>query len=153
MNTIGATSRTSSSCTVRAATAADAEGVFALLSQLGNNVLPVKEEFDELFHAYRAGDDSILLIAEGEGGIVLGYALLTVTGSLYTAARLAQLHELVVDSSATGRGIGTMLVAAAEAESQRRGARQLIVASLRAAMFYERLGYRSTSDFLKRTFD
>ncbi|MBC7761283.1 MAG: GNAT family N-acetyltransferase, partial [Candidatus Saccharibacteria bacterium] len=39
-----------------------------------------------------------------------------------------------------------------EEECRSRGVRQLTVASSHAARFYERLDYRSTSDFLKKSF-
>ena len=44
------------------------------------------------------------------------------------------------------------LVSAIEEECRSRGVRQLTVASSHAARFYERLDYRSTSDFLKKSF-
>jgi len=52
-----------------------------------------------------------------------------------------------------GQGIGSALLEATEAECKSHGVKQLTVPSRRAAGFYERLGYRSTADFLKRTFD
>jgi N-acetylglutamate synthase-like GNAT family acetyltransferase len=46
-----------------------------------------------------------------------------------------------------------LLVESTERECRARGVRQLTVASRRASGFYERLGYGSTADYLKRSFD
>jgi ribosomal protein S18 acetylase RimI-like enzyme len=155
MSTTEAISHIDSPSTIRPAVERDADAVFSLLPQLGNNYLPDRAAFDETFLSYlSAGEERpVLLVAEDAAGMVRGYALITIARLLYTNGDSAQLQELVVDESATGRGIGTMLVMAAEHECHKRGVRQLTVASQRAAMFYERLGYRSTSDFLKRSFD
>ena len=77
----------------------------------------------------------------------------TISRLLYTNGSSAQLQELVVEGSAQGNGIGSMLVESTERECRARGVRQLTVASRRASGFYERLGYGSTADYLKRTFD
>ncbi|HQI66226.1 MAG TPA: GNAT family N-acetyltransferase, partial [Rhodoglobus sp.] len=61
--------------------------------------------------------------------------------------------ELVVDHHVRGSGVGTALIEAIEAVCRDRHVSQLTVASRRSADFYERLGYRSTADFLKKTFD
>ncbi|MEO6942695.1 MAG: GNAT family N-acetyltransferase, partial [Terrimesophilobacter sp.] len=65
----------------------------------------------------------------------------------------AQLQELVVDEHSRARGVGSQLVAAIEEECLSRGVRQLTVATLKSAAFYERLDYRSTAEFLKKRFD
>jgi len=94
-----------------------------------------------------------LLVAEDAAGLVTGYALTTITPLLYTNGRSAQLQELVVDHHVRGSGVGTALIEAIEAVCRDRYVSQLTVASRRSADFYERLGYRSTADFLKKTFD
>jgi N-acetylglutamate synthase-like GNAT family acetyltransferase len=71
----------------------------------------------------------------------------------FTNGDSAQIHELVVDDGARGRGVGSLLVSAIENECRARGVKQLTVATLRSAAFYERLDYRSTADFLKKRFD
>ena len=59
-----------------------------------------------------------------------------------------------MDSSTRGHGIGTALIEAVEAACREREVKELTVPSRRrSADFYERLGYGSTADFLKRTFD
>ena len=82
----------------------------------------------------------------------MGYALATIARQFYTNGDSAQIHELVVDEESRGRGVGSALVAAIESECMSRGVKQLTVATLRSASFYERLDYRSTADFLKKRF-
>jgi N-acetylglutamate synthase-like GNAT family acetyltransferase len=152
MSTTEATSPTSQAI-IRPARADDADAVFGLLNELAESYLPDREAFDVTFDAFASGDANALILVAELGGVVRGYALTTITRLLYTNGSSAHLQELVVESSAQGAGIGSQLVESIESECRVRGVRQLTVASRRSAAFYERLGYLSTADFLKRTFD
>ncbi|HEY0260331.1 MAG TPA: GNAT family N-acetyltransferase [Lacisediminihabitans sp.] len=138
---------------IRAARLDDADAVFGLVEQLGIGGTPERSSFDEAFEdAVKDAADHVLFVAEVED-VVVGYALATVVRLLYTNGDSAQLQELVVDSAASGHGYGSQLVSAIEDECIARGVRHLTVASiLRAASFYERLDYRSTADYLKKSF-
>lgn len=137
---------------VRLATPSDVEAVFSLVEQLGIGEKPNRDSFAEAFaHAVQPSRDHILLVAELDG-VVSAYAFTTIARLLYTNGDSAQLQELAVNTPARDRGLGSMLVAAIENECRSRGVRQLTVASSHAARFYERLDYRSTSDFLKKSF-
>ncbi|GAB2459858.1 ribosomal protein S18 acetylase RimI-like enzyme [Conyzicola lurida] len=152
MSTTEATSPTSQAI-IRPARADDADAVFGLLNELAESYLPDREAFDLTFDAFASGDANALILVAELGGVVRGYVLTTITRLLYTNGSSAHLQELVVESSAQGVGIGSQLVESIERECRARGVRQLTVASRRSAGFYERLGYLSTADFLKRTFD
>jgi GNAT superfamily N-acetyltransferase len=153
MSTTADTSRANTRSFIRAATVDDADAVFSLVEQLGIGDTPLRPSFDEAFaDAVQDDDDHILFVYEADGAVV-GYALATIARLLYANGDVAQLQELVVDASASGRGFGSALVTAVERECIARGVRQLTVASiLRAASFYERLDYRSSADFLKKRF-
>lgn len=151
MSTTAATSPASPTG-VRRATPADVDAVFALVEQLGIGERPVRQSFTEAFaHAVTESEDHILLVAELDG-VVAAYAFTTIARLLYTNGDSAQLQELAVNTPARDHGLGSMLVSAIEEECRSRGVRQLTVASSHAARFYERLDYRSTSDFLKKSF-
>lgn len=137
---------------VRLATPSDVDAVFSLVEQLGIGEKPNRDSFTEAFaHAVQPSRDHILLVAELDG-VVSAYAFTTIARLLYTNGDSAQLQELAVNTPARDRGLGSLLVAAIENECRSRGVRQLSVASSHAARFYERLDYRSTSDFLKKSF-
>ena len=137
---------------LRHAVLADGDAVFDLLAQLGERYTPDRPIFDEAFaEAIKQADDYILFVAD-QNGIVIGYALATIARLFYTNGDSAQLQELVVDENSRASGIGSQLVTAIERECLARGVRQLTVASIRGAAFYERLDYRSTADFLKKIF-
>ena len=145
---------------IRRARPEDAEAVFGLLGQLSTSFEPDRAAFDrtfaDLFQAAgaetSATNETMLLVAEDDDAVVRGYALTSIVPLLYTNGPAAQIHELVIDESARGRHLGSELVHAIEQECLSRGVRQLTVASRRAAGFYDRLGYHSTAEFLKRTF-
>ena len=145
---------------IRPARLEDAEAVFGLLGQLATTFEPDRAAFDrtfaDLFQAAGAQTstttETLLLVAEDDHGVVRGYALTSIVPLLYTNGPAAQIHELVIDESARGQHLGSELVHAIEQECLSRGVRQLTVASRRAAGFYDRLGYHSTAEFLKRTF-
>jgi len=140
---------------VRAATVDDADRIFALLKQLGTDYAPDAAAFDSTYRGIIADGSrsALLLVADNSSGTVLGYALITISPLLNINGSSAQLQELVVDNSHRGQGVGTALVEATEAACRSRKVRQLTVPSRRSANFYERIGYTSTADFLKRTFD
>ena len=141
--------------TVRAAAAADADAVFALVRQLGAAFVPVRTAFDESFAALVDGaDDSgaFLYVAEDDEGAVSGYALTTVARLLSTNGLSAQLQEIAVDEAVRGQDLGTQLVHAVETECVRRGVRQLTVAARRAGGFYDRLGYTQNAEYMRRVF-
>ncbi|MGV8911088.1 MAG: GNAT family N-acetyltransferase [Rhodoglobus sp.] len=139
---------------IRSATAADSGSVFELLKQLGTEYAPDRAAFDASFvHAVGDQATTLILVAEHPNTGVVGYAFATIAHLLHTNGSSAQLQELVVDSSVHSSGIGTRLVEAVEDACQQRGVRQLTVPSRGSADFFERIGYRSTADFLKRVFD
>jgi len=139
---------------IRPATTSDASSVFELLKQLGTEYAPDRAAFDASFqHAVDDQATTLMLVAEETNNGVVGYAFATVAHLLHTNGSSAQLQELVVDGSVQSTGIGTRLVEAVEAVCTERSVRQLTVPSRGSADFFERIGYRSTADFLKRVFD
>ncbi|MBC7763402.1 MAG: GNAT family N-acetyltransferase [Candidatus Saccharibacteria bacterium] len=151
MSTTAETSPVSST-RVRLAAPGDVDAVFELVEQLGIGERPNRESFTEAFaHAVQLSREHVLLVADLDG-VVSGYAYTTIERLLYTNGDSAQIQELAVNTPARDRGLGSMLVSAIEEECRVRGVRQLTVASSHAARFYERLDYRSTSDFLKKSF-
>ena len=151
MSTTAETSPVSSTH-VRLATSADVDAVFNLVEQLGIGERPNRASFAEAFaHAVQPSREHVLLVADLDG-VVSGYAYTTIERLLYTNGDSAQIQELAVNTPARDRGLGSLLVSAIEEECRLRGVRQLTVASSHAARFYERLDYRSTSDFLKKSF-
>ena len=151
MSTTAETSPVSST-RVRLAASADVDAVFNLVEQLGIGERPNRASFTEAFaHAVEPSREHVLLVADLDG-VVSGYAYTTIERLLYTNGDSAQIQELAVNTPARDRGLGSLLVSAIEEECRLRGVRQLTVASSHAARFYERLDYRSTSDFLKKSF-
>lgn len=141
-----------SSTRVRLAAPTDVDAVFALVEQLGIGEKPNRPSFIEAFaHAVEPSREHVLLVADLDG-VVSGYAYTTIERLLYTNGDSAQIQELAVNTPARDRGLGSLLVSSIEEECRLRGVRQLTVASSHAARFYERLDYRSTSDFLKKSF-
>ena len=146
---------------IRPARLEDADAVFGLLGQLATSFEPDRAAFDrtfaDLFQAAGAqtstsSSETLLLVVEDDEQVVRGYALTSIVPLLYTNGPAAQIHELVIDEAARGQDLGSQLVHAIEQECLSRGVRQLTVASRRAAGFYDRLGYHSTAEYLKRTF-
>lgn len=135
---------------VRPASRDDADVVFALLAQVGKPYSPDRAVFDVAFDEVIDSEDHLLYVVE-TGGVVVGYALTTIVRLLHTNGFSAQLQELVVDVEARSSGSGSYLVSEVERGLTERGVKQLTVAIVRgAASFYDRLGYRSTADYLKK---
>jgi len=134
--------------TVRAARAADADVVAALLHDFN-------EEFDtptpgvavlaDRLRALLAGEATIALLA---GERVDGVALVTLRPNVWYAGPVALLDELYVRPELRGRGIGTALLTRACEVVRQRGVRLFEVNvdedDTGARRFYERHGFTTT---------
>lgn len=140
--------------TVREVRAGDEDAIFGLVQQLGHAFAPERAAFDATIASYLAGEQPtvLLYVVEDDEG-VRGYALTTIVPLLSTNGLSAQLQEIVVAADARGNDYGTQLVAAVERECERRGVRQLTVASRRAGGFYDRLGFHESAEYMRRFFD
>ncbi len=129
--------------TVRAMTLADAERVAALAGELGYPSTPAQVEARLCAIQGNIGTSQVFVAADPEGRAwgwvhVFGHQLMESEGQ-------AEVGGLVVDSRARGRGIGTSLMAAAEAWAREGGFKLLSLRSnvirAEAHRFYQNLGY------------
>ncbi len=101
------------------------------------------------YRALLEGSDAFVLLARA-GEAPAGYAVVGIRpgddDTWPAGAHLAELISLAVAPDARGRGLGTALMDAVDAELERRGVRDLEVAVMagndRARRFYERRGLR-----------
>jgi ribosomal protein S18 acetylase RimI-like enzyme len=101
------------------------------------------------YRALLEGSDAFVLLARA-GEVPAGYAVVKIRpgddDTWPVGAHLAELISLAVAPDARGRGLGTALMDAVDAELERRGVRDLEVAVMagndRARRFYERRGLR-----------
>jgi [ribosomal protein S18]-alanine N-acetyltransferase len=93
------------------------------------------------FRHFLASRGSTLLVAEA-GGAFAGYALVL----FRPRSKLARLYSIAVAPHIGGRGVGPLLLAAAEEAARRRGRRTMRLEvhdhNTRAIVRYEKAGYR-----------
>jgi GNAT superfamily N-acetyltransferase len=132
----------SNGITVRPMVAGDAPEVARLATQLGypSSGLQIEKRWETVC----SSPDAKALVATDPQDIVLGWIHVFATRMLESDS-VAEIGGLVVDEGARGRGIGTILVAAAEAWAIEHGFSAVTVRSnvirKEAHAFYQRLGY------------
>lgn len=97
---------------IRAAEVGDLD----VLERLEQTVFPTDRLSRRSFRRFIQRPSDALLVAD-DGGTVVGYALLL----FRERTALARLYSIAVDPAATRRGIGRLLLAAAEEEAVKRG--------------------------------
>lgn len=141
---------------VREARADDWPAVADLLAELGRP--DVRGAGDETEHAaafsrYLERPDALALVAE-DGEELLGFVDVEFRQRLNFLTPQAWVPDLVVAESARGRGIGRMLLDAAEARARERGCWGMTLesASWREAShaFYEHVGWTDTGKAFNR---
>ncbi|MEW8979024.1 MAG: GNAT family N-acetyltransferase [Symbiobacterium sp.] len=117
-----------------------ARGVASARDQLVGRERPhacggaLERQFHEMYRLVLSVPDSALLVAELAGppppgapdGALAGHVLLLPQGNPFTGAPEVVVMDIWVHPALRGRGIGTRLLAAAEAHARRIGARGLV---------------------------
>ena len=130
---------------LREAKPADAPALTELINYLGH---PIDEQAvrRNLAALRKSGEPPLVAVA---GKDVVGLCGLHRTLTIHREAPLGRITILVVAKTAQGRGIGGMLVEAAEARLRAAGCRQIEVTSNdrrgEAHAFYRHMGYERTS--------
>lgn len=127
---------------VRRALAEDRETVRALLVALGYAHLADDAGFEATFAAVLADPARGVWLAE-RGGEVLGLVTTMVQPQLRLAGVQLTIEELVVHERARGTGVGRALVAHAQEEARRVGARRVELTTNRTRPVYLRGFYPS----------
>ena len=135
---------------IRPAQARDCAAMAALIGQLGYHATPgeVAARLETM-----AAEGRTVLVAEVDGAVVacLSTAVMRV---LHRPAPVGRISMMVVDEALRSRGIGALLVRAAEHALAEQGCYMVEVTShlrrTEAHRFYERLGYARTSVRLAR---
>lgn len=96
--------------------------------------------------------DSVIFLARGEDGSVIGFTQLYPTFSSIACRRAFVLNDLYVDEAARGRGVARALLVAARAHAVGVGAAYIsletAVDNTRAQALYESFGFRRDTQFL-----
>ena len=106
-----------------------------------------RERWCEEFERFLGESDNVLLVAEDDGGEVIGFTVTAVEDPLVEMARRrGVVREVVVRKSARGRGVATALMEAAFAAMKARGAEEVVLHvatdNAAAAGLYEKLHMR-----------
>ena len=150
---------------IRRAEASDKNAIFQLAKQFttGREEITL-DEFTVAFETIvreRDDESSVLFVASSEtqlsdgtvGVQILGYSLLSVSRLLHAAGLTAHLHEIVVDVSARGMGLGDRLIDANEKYCARRGVRQISASTARIGTFYNHLGFEVAGEHYRKLVD
>jgi len=101
-----------------------------------------------LHRALDPSQESLLLIAKGDAGEVLGFAALAPVGGAPSGRRTAELKYIGVQPGAWGRGIGGALLEATSSALREEGfshaVLEVYVDNIRAIRLYQRWGWHTT---------
>lgn len=132
---------------VRAAVLTDAPEVARLFAQLGHRVPGGSPE--ARLAAFLESGETVFVATRAGSEVLLGAVSIHIMPVLHRAGPIGRFTAVVVDESARGQGIGTILIKVAESYLRSRGCAMIEVTSNKkrtdAHAFYERLGYTATS--------
>jgi ribosomal protein S18 acetylase RimI-like enzyme len=134
--------------TVRPATRADSNALFALLREFATSYTPDRIAFQANLPKLLKSNHQLLLVA-AEDERVVGYVMAAESMTLYANGPTAELIELMVGKTRRKRGIGRVLVEAAMAWARERGCVEVNVPTRRAGDYYEKLGFEETASFYR----
>ena len=123
--------------------------MWGLVGDFATSYVPERVVFDGSFALLLADPHALVVVAE-EGDDVVGYLVAHRHATLFANAPVGWVEELMVDGAARRRGIGRLLMDAAEEWAAVAGAAYVALASRRAAPFYAALGYDESAAFFRK---
>ncbi|NUO53641.1 MAG: GNAT family N-acetyltransferase [Polyangiaceae bacterium] len=109
----------------------------------------VEEGYASWFSRELGRKGSIVLVAE-QDGVVIGYGYATIEGQDWSLLLEdhGAVHDIFIDASARGSGVGEGIVRAICAELEKRGAERIVLNTMvgneSAQRLFERCGFRKT---------
>lgn len=135
--------------TIRPATLADSELIFALVEQFATSFVPVKTAFAHSFTHVLSDESACVLVAEFENTIV-GYCLAFDHSTFYANGRVTWVEEIMVQDTMCGQGIGNALMQSVETWALTRESKLVSLATRRAASFYKAIGYAESGVYYRK---
>ena len=136
-------------CTIRRASADDAEELFSLVTQFATSFRPERAAFDVSLKALLADEAACVLVAEHQGRVI-GSCLGFDHYAFYANGRVSWVEEVMVEPECRRHGVGRKLMAAFESWAKSRGSKLVGLATRRAAPFYAALGYEESAVFFRK---
>lgn len=141
--------------TVRGAGPGDESFVLALTERLAAFAVPEWRTAAQVAHVddailrdqfRQASPDNLLLVAEDEPGVRLGFVFARSRRDGFTGQSVVHVETLATEAEAEGQGVGRLLMTAVEDWARGRGASFVTLnvfhTNARARGFYARLGYQ-----------
>jgi GNAT superfamily N-acetyltransferase len=141
--------RRATDVSVREAAGADAAAVWPLAETLATSFAPTRAAFECSFAAV-LHDPAAAVFVAGADGTVVGYLLCVLHPTFFADAPVGWIEELMVAPAERRRGIGRLLMAAAESWARGGGAAYIALATRRAAAFYSAIGYEDSATFFRK---
>jgi GNAT superfamily N-acetyltransferase len=127
----------------------DADIVFAMAAALSLDGPLDRAAFNLQFDDVLRHERSVALLAI-EGSTVVGYAVGALVPMPIYMGGAAFLQELFVDGANRRGGVGTALVDAFTEWAARLGAARVVLATSRASLFYESVGFSTRAQYYTR---
>ena len=111
---------------------------------------PIEEGYLRFFRSQLGRDDLVLLVAEADGGAIVGYLMGSLVDRDWSDLREAcgKIHDLFVTEEARHHGVATRLVEEAVARFAALGAPRVVLMTAwkndAGIRLFERLGFRRT---------
>ncbi len=145
---------------IRSALPHDAAAIKTLAARLQDQPLPewrdaapLSEKLENAVEAYDGAmpEDHTVLVCEGDGGELLGYAHAGMDADFFSGEPQGHLYYLATDPAFEGRGAGRKLLEAIETWAQKNGATGIMLyvfaTNDRARKVYQKYGFQD--DMLK----
>lgn len=123
------------SLTIRLAALNDADDVWRLVQDFAPTFEPEREAFDTTFRSLVEAPQTLVLVAQQNGGSVGGYLLAHCRATFLANGPAAWVEEVMVAERARRQGVGQALMIEAESWAGSQGAAYVSLANRRPAIF------------------
>lgn len=134
---------------IRDAEPQESDALLALASAFATSFVVEPDAFHHAFSTLLADEHACLLVAEQDGHVI-GYLLGFVHITFYANGPVAWVEEITVSEVYRRQGVGGLLMQGFERRATERGAKLVALATRRADLFYQALGYEESATYFRR---